>query len=453
MRADARAQDALEVHDAGAWLGGPLAVDDLAVAATATALLAAAELAQARGAARPTVWLSAEHVALSFTSERHALVGGRPAGAGFAPLSRLVRCLHGGWARTHANYPHHAAALERALAIDLAGRPDAVAALEHAAGRLGAVTLEDAVFAAGGCATALRSVDEWAGHPAGRAAAGAPLVAWQEGLATRCPRPLGHCARASRPAEGVRVLDLTRVIAGPVAGRTLAALGAEVLRVDPPSLPELPQQHLDTGAGKRTAVLDLADSPTREALLADADVVLMGYRPGALARLGLREEELAERHPHLVQVSLSAWGADGPWAQRRGFDSLVQVACGIAALCADADGAPGVLPAQALDHATGHLMAGAALRALAGRARGETVSPARLSLAATAAALLRAPRPLQAAGDLTGRADPSRHRVAFGDVALIAPPGMLDGDPLGWRHGPRPLGGDPPAWTPRLGSQ
>lgn len=115
MRADARAQDALEVHDAGAWLGGPLAVDDLAVAATATALLAAGELAQARGAARPTVWLSAEHVALSFTSERHALVGGRPAGAGFAPLSRLVRCLHGGWARTHANYPHHAAGVSQRL--------------------------------------------------------------------------------------------------------------------------------------------------------------------------------------------------------------------------------------------------------------------------------------------------------------------------------------------------
>jgi hypothetical protein len=449
MRADARALDTLEVDQAGPWLGGPLAVDCLAVGATATALLAAADLAEARGARRPTVGLSGEHVALSFTSERHALIDGRPTGAGFAPLSRMVRCRHDGWARTHANYPHHRVALERALAIDLAGTQDAVAALEHAAGQLDAVALEDAVNAAGGCAAALRPPDEWASHPAGRSAALAPLVDWRDDLATRPPRALERCARASRPAEGVRVLDLTRVIAGPVAGRTLAALGADVLRVDRPSLPELAAQHLDTGAGKRSAVLDLENAKAREALLANADVVLMGYRPGALERFGLGDGDLAQRHPHLVQVSLSAWGTDGPWARRRGFDSLVQVACGIATRCAGADGTPGALAAQALDHATGHLMAGAALRALASRARGERIAPARLSLAATAAALLRAPRPPQATSDLTGSADPTRHRVTFGDVALIAPPGTLDGDPLGWTHGPRPLGGDRPEWTAR----
>jgi len=449
MRADERTLDAVEINGADAWLGGPLPVDSLALAAAAAALLAAAELAQARGAGRPTVGLSAEHVALSFTSERHALLRGKPAGAGFAPLSRLLRCQHAGWARTHANYPHHAAALERALAIDLAHERDAVAALEAAAGSLDAVALEDAVIAAGGCAAALRSPEEWAQHPAGRAASAAPLVVWEDRLATDSPRPLSRDARASRPAEGVRVLDLTRVIAGPVAGRTLAALGAEVLRVDPPALAELPGQHLDTGAGKRAAVLDLAAAEHREALLAGADVVLMGYRPGALARFGLRGEDLAERHPHLVQVSLSAWGADGPWARRRGFDSLVQVACGIAALCAAADGTPGVLPAQALDHATGHLMAGAALRALAGRSRGERVAPARLSLARTAAALVHTSRPAEPSTDATGRADPTGHRVAFGDVALIGPPGTLDGAALAWPHGPRPLGGDAPAWIGR----
>src|SRR6185437_12277799 len=112
---------------------------------------------------------------------------------------------------------------------------------------------------------------------------------------------------------------------GPVAGRTLAALGADVLRIDPPGLPELPEAHLDTGPGKRTALLDLADVERREALLAGADVLLTGYRHGALFRFGL------ERHPHLVPVALSAWGTTGPWAGRRGFDSLVQVASGIAA--------------------------------------------------------------------------------------------------------------------------
>jgi crotonobetainyl-CoA:carnitine CoA-transferase CaiB-like acyl-CoA transferase len=416
------------------WFGGPLDVDGLAVRAVRAALDAAAELAEARGLGRPDVTLSAEHVAVSFTSERHTRVRGEPAGAGFAPLSRMLRCAGGGWARTHGNYPHHAEALCRALGI----APDP-AALEAAARERDAVELEDAIVAAGGCAAALRTQDEWAAHPAGAALAGTPLVDWTEapsgeflGLS-----PGNSPLSAARPAEGLRVLDLTRVIAGPVAGRTLAALGAEVLRIDPPGLPEMPEAHLDTGPGKRSALLDLADAERREALFAGADVLLAGYRGGSLDRF------LGERHPHLVRVSLSAWGATGPWASRRGFDSLVQVASGIAAACAAPDGTPGVLPAQALDHGTGHLMAAAALQALAARERGEPVRSARLSLARTAAELLAAPRSSTPART----PDPDRFRVAFGDVELIAPPGALDGVPLAWAHGPRPLGGDPAAWT------
>ena len=437
----------LEVSGRDAWLGGPLAVDELAVGAVAAALLAAADLAEARGAGRPKIALSTEHVALSFRSERHLLRGGASPGPSFAPLSRLVRCAGDGWARTHGNYPHHAAALGRALGIDHRGDPAlAVAALELAAGALDASALEERVVAAGGCAAALRSPEEWAAHPAGRAAAAAPLVASDQRLATRPGPMLTPAETRTRPADGVRVLDLTRVIAGPVAGRTLAALGADVLRVDPPGLPELPAQHLDTGPGKRSAVLDLADARRRELLLAGADVVLVGYRPGALERFGLRSDELAARHPHLVQVRLSAWGAPGPWTERRGFDSLVQVASGIATVSAAADRTPGVLPAQVLDHATGHLMAGAALRGLAQRERGEAFAPAALSLARTAAALLQAPRPTETVTAATGAADPDRHRVVFGDVGLIAPPGELDGVALQWAHGPRPFGEDEPAW-------
>src|SRR4051812_34894768 len=365
---DDAARRGLEVAGRDAWLGGPLAVDTLAVGAVAAALLAAAELAEARGAARPAVALDAGHVALSFRSERYALVGGAPTGAGFAPLSRIVRCADG-WARTHGNYPHHAAALCRALGIE-----PTVAELDAAAARMDAVALEDAVVAAGGCAAALRTAEEWASHPAGQAIADQPLVAQDDALATVAPRPPAPAPDPARPGAGLRVLDLTRVIAGPVAGRTLAALGADVLRVDPPHLPELPEQHIDTGPGKRAAILDLADAQRREALLAGADVLLTGYRPDALARFAMGAGELAARHPHLVQVSLSAWGATGPWARRRGFDSLVQLASGIAATLAAPDGTPGVLPAQALDHATGHLMAAAALRGAAARARGEPVA-------------------------------------------------------------------------------
>ena len=446
---DAAALGGLEVSGRDAWLGGPLAVDDLAVGAAGAALLAAAELAEARGLGRPAATLSAEHVALSFTSERHVRVRGEPAGGGFAPLSRMLRCAGGGWARTHGNYPHHAAALCRALGI--ARDPEA---LEAAALERTALELEEAVVAAGGCAAALRSADEWAAHPAGAAVGRTALVEWVEAPVAPANQPPPRAtpraerallragdeqlhARRNRPAAGLRVLDLTRVIAGPVAGRTLAALGAEVIRIDPPALPELPEAHLDTGPGKRSALLDLADAERREALLAGADVVLTGYPGGSLDRF------LGERHPHLICVSLSAWGATGPWASRRGFDSLVQVASGIAAACAAPDGTPGVLPAQALDHGTGHLMAAAALRGLATRERGEGGRCARLSLARTAAELLAAPR----AAAPARTPDPDRFRVAFGDVELIAPPGALDGTPLRWAHGPRPLGGDEPAWA------
>jgi hypothetical protein len=290
---DAAALSGLEVTDRDAWLGGPLAVDDLAIGAVSAALLGAAELADARGAGRPEVRLSAEHAALSFVSERHALLGGAHLrGGGFAPLSRFLRCAGGGWARTHGNYPHHAAAIGRALGIDVGGDPEAaIAALESAAGTLDAAVLEQRVVDAGGCAAALRTPAQWAAHPAGSAVARAPLVCWEDGLGAESSKPLLPAAGRTRPASGVRVLDLTRVIAGPVAGRTLAALGADVLRVDPPRLPELPAQHLDTGPGKRSAVLDLAETEPREQLLAGADVLLAGYRSDSLERFGISSEE------------------------------------------------------------------------------------------------------------------------------------------------------------------
>jgi len=436
----------LELTSLKPWLGGPLAVDELAVGAVSAGLLAAIELAQARGAEHPTASLSGEHVALSFQSERHARKGGKWAGAGFSALSQFFAC-QSGWVRTHGNYPHHARALARALEVDIDSDADGAAeAVRAVVGRRTPAWVEKAVVAFGGCAAAVRSAEEWRTHPAGEGASHLPLVDWVRDYATRAKRPLPSLPDRVRPATGVRVLDLTRVIAGPVAGRTLAALGAEVLRVDPPHIPELAGQHLDTGAGKRSAFLDLVDTARLDALLADAHVLLTGYRPGSLARFGLDPRDLAARHHGLVQVSLSAWGATGPWAARRGFDSLVQAASGIAVECAAEDGTPGALPAQVLDHASGHLMAAVALRGLAARARGEQVVPARLALSATASALLAVPRPDNQASDATGRADPSVHATTFGDVTLIAPPGALDDTPLRWTHGPHTLGADPPAW-------
>jgi crotonobetainyl-CoA:carnitine CoA-transferase CaiB-like acyl-CoA transferase len=249
--------------------------------------------------------------------------------------------------------------------------------------------------------------------------------------------------------DGLRVLDLTRVIAGPVATRTLASHGADVLRLDSPRLPEDAAGLLETGPGKRHAVVDLASRSGRatgEDLLAAADVVVQGYRPGALDAFGLDPESLAERHPHLAVVRLRAWGKGGPWENRRGFDSLVQAASGIAdALATDGatDGAPGALPAQALDHGSGHLAAAAALRALTRRRAEGGVWHAELSLAQTARWLLDAPG---AEPEPAVAADVARYLVELpspgGPVTVVAPPGS----PV-WRSGLTETAA--PAWLPR----
>ncbi|MFC7013804.1 CoA transferase, partial [Streptomyces viridiviolaceus] len=358
-------------------LPGRLPVRELARACVGACALAAAELAARRaGLARvPGVHVDDGAVATAFTSERHLRIDGREP-VSFAPLSRFWRTADG-WVRTHANYPHHRERLLAAL-----GLPEEPALVEAALAERSALEVEEAVYAAGGLAVALRTPREWAAHEQGVAVSRRPLVE-RERLDSARGRVFAP-APASSPAAGLRVLDLTRVIAGPVATRTLALLGADVLRVDPPGLPELPDQHADTGFGKRSATLDLtADRRTFEELLAAADVVVTGYRPGSLDRWGLSPEALAERRPGLVVAQLSAWGAYGPWGGRRGFDSLVQVATGIAALEGSAQ-RPGALPAQALDHGTGYLLAAAVLRALTEQSQEGGSRCVRLSLARTA---------------------------------------------------------------------
>ncbi|MFD8145258.1 CoA transferase, partial [Streptomyces sp. NPDC059708] len=270
---------------------------------------------------------------------------------------------------------------------------------------------------------------------------------------TGAPRALGRggggAARAPAAggagpaAAGVRVLDLTRVIAGPVATRTLGVLGADVLRIDAPGLAEADDAYADTGFGKRSALVDLARPEGRavlEGLLDGADVVVTGYRPGALERFGLGGEQLLERRPGLVVAELCAWGWRGPWAGRRGFDSLVQAGYGIAARCAGPDGAPGVLPAQALDHGTGYLMAAGVLRALAGGTGGLL----RFSLAGTASWLVR-DVPGAGAGVPGYEAGPWLREAASGYGAL-----RHAASPLGeWGRGPSRWGSDAAVWLGR----
>jgi crotonobetainyl-CoA:carnitine CoA-transferase CaiB-like acyl-CoA transferase len=405
-----------------AALDSPLAVAECAVAAVTACLSAAADLTHARTGRGPDVEVDTGHVAAAVRSEtwlRDPL--GHPV-ASFAPLSRLWPAADG-WTRTHGNYPWHRSALLAALGVS---KDDEVG---PAIAEREALEVERAVYAAGGLAVAARTRDQW---PTTQT----PLVEW-----STVDGPTRELTEAGPlPAEGIRVLDLTRVIAGPVGTRMLGAFGADVLRVDPPERPEPPWQAVEGVLGKRSTNFDAGTADGLERLhdlLDNADVLVTGYRPGALRRLGLDPDQMAQRHPGTIVVTLSAWGTTGEWGQRRGFDSLVQIATGIG-WAVSADGQkPGVLPCQLLDHATGYLVAASTLAALARRARTGATSHVRLSLARTAQWLLDQPAPQS----VPRTTDAQPYRVEFGNGWTgISPPGRIDGRALSWPHLPPAYG-------------
>jgi hypothetical protein len=311
------------------------------------------------------------------------------------------------------------------------------------------------VVASGGCAAAMRSMDEWASHPQGKSVGAEPLVSRE----AHSGGSAGAGIDPTRPLAGVRVLDLTRVLAGPVATRVLAGFGAEVLRIDPPFWHE-PAIEPEMTLGKRCARLDLRDDAARtrlRGLLAEADVLVHGYRPGALEGLGLGEMERRRLRPGLVDVSLDAYGWTGPWAGRRGFDSLVQMSAGIAEAGMGRFGrdVPTPLPVQALDHATGYILAAAAVRGLTERLRSGAGLAARASLARTAALLTSAP----AAGggpELNGPeqddVDPAIERTSWGPAHRLRPPLLVGEAAMRWDRAAGPLGCAEPSWTSGPGS-
>jgi hypothetical protein len=350
-----------------------------------------------------------------------------------------------GWIRLHTNAPHHRAAALRALGV--AEDRDAVAA---AVRTWDPDELESAVVAEGGAAARLRSPGAWARHPQGAAVALEPLVAIEVTDAAPAEPGLWRPVLA-RPLAGLRVLDLTRVLAGPVATRLLAGLGADVLRIDPLDWSE-PGVELEVTLGKRLARLDLRDAAgmtTLRELLAGADVLVHGYRGDALERLGLGAAERRRLRPGLVDVSHVAYGWTGPWRLRRGFDSLVQMSSGIAWPGLDADAAPTPLPVQALDQATGYLEAAAALRGLARRVRDGRGSVSRLSLARTAAELqAHAGEEREPLGDAAAPWATIPVETGWGPARMAAPPLSVGEAVLRWVRGPRPLGSDEPGWAP-----
>ncbi|WP_432870930.1 CoA transferase [Microbispora rosea] len=395
----------------------------------------------------PDVTIDVRHAAVAFQSERHFRTDGKAMDV-WAELSGDYRTSDG-WVRLHCNFDHHRDAAVRALGLPPgSGKEDVGRAC---AGRT-AVEIEDAVIREGGCAAAMRSRAEWLAHPQARALAGLPLV----GVSRLSGRGgvlgdlgTGLPAGIERPLGGVRVLDLTRVIAGPVAARALAAYGADVLRVGAAHLPEVPGLVVETAFGKRSCHIDLRSEADRlRELVRQADVVIQAYRPGALRARGFGPDDLAALRPGIVCVDISAYGARGPWASRRGFDSLVQMACGIAH--ENGDGLrPSPLPAQALDHGTGYLAAFGAVAALLRRAAEGGSWHVEASLARTAAWLddlgridgAGAPQP--PVEDLLATMD-----SPFGTLTYVTPPGAIDGTRPRWTSPPPRQGEHPAAWAP-----
>lgn len=389
------------------WWRCPLDVESLAVPAVEAAADEAARLSDERGRGR-RIETTAELVRAAFGALDHLRIGA-PSATVWAPQSGFVRT-RDGFVRTHANYPHHAEAIRQATGAG--DRPT----LDDVASSWRADDLEAAITSAGGVAAVVRTEDEWHQHPHHLETAG---DAWLDVERTE--------SRAMPPAEalpldGIRVLDLTRVLAGPSCSQLLACLGADVLRIDGPRHPELIDQHLATGMGKRSAIADLNErSADVRALARDADVVLVGYRPGSLDRFGLAPDELAAEHPSLIVGSLSAWGEAGPWGDRLGFDSIVQAATGISMLCADADGNPGALPVQALDYATGAHLAGRVMGLLADGSGGII----RASLLGAARALLDRERVLHPSDDPLG-VPTANVSSPHGELLAVPPPLLVD---------------------------
>lgn len=417
-----------------------LAWDSVAVASLALNLAGPWDLVSGL----PRVVLDPDRIRTAFTSERHFRLNDLEVNA-WAPLSGFWE-VKDGWVRVHANYPHHERRLRELLSLPEHAPPPAV---EQEFRRWGATELEKAADAVGALAFAVRTASQWTVHPQ----AGVPPSTWIDVARTGEAEPLRRRSAPTpqRPLRGVRILDMTRVIAGPVAGRTLALAGADVLRVDSPRLPEPLWQHLDTGHNKRWVCLDLLDGHDRatfDELADEADMLLLGYAPAALHRLGLDRESVAMRFPGLLTGYVRAWAPPGPWAQRRGFDSLVQAASGIAMRESEDGRIPGVMPAQALDHSTGYLLAAAMVTLWrCGLAEGGSWS-ASMSLQRCAEVLLEVSDVGLAKGatEASVRAATNEFDTAAGRVKTAAAAVSLGGGLVDFEFGAGPMGRNEAVW-------
>ncbi|OLF52744.1 CoA transferase [Pseudomonas chlororaphis] len=423
-------------------LPSAFAVTELASASIAAAGQATAELLLGQTGRLPALCVDRRLASFWFATSL------RPLGWSVPPLWDPVAgdyATRDGWIRLHTNAPHHRQAAEQVLG-PVADRP----AMAARVAQWHSGELEQAVVAAGGCAAEMRSWGDWQAHPQGQAVNAEPLVHFTAPANGPVRQWSGTLAQ---PLAGIKVLDLTRVLAGPIASRFLAGLGADVLRIDPPHWNE-PGVVPEVTLGKRCARLNLHDAADRQvfdALLGEADLLLHGYRGDALERLGYGAAERLRLAPGLIDVSLNAYGWSGPWQNRRGFDSLVQMSCGIAEAgqrWQQAD-KPVPLPVQALDHATGYLMAAAALQALNAQLQTGATGSARLSLARTAK-LLTEHSSGAAEEALRGEDQADQgllvEQTPWGPAHRLHVPLQISGTPLQWARPASELGAHRAQW-------
>jgi crotonobetainyl-CoA:carnitine CoA-transferase CaiB-like acyl-CoA transferase len=441
------ALDAVTLTGAEPQLPSSFRVAAAAQTSIAASGLAAAEIWKLRSGQAQEVSVDMRHAVVECRSERYLRVDGQPPPPAWDIIAGVYKTGDGRFVRLHTNFPHHRAAVCRVLSC----KPEREA-VQAALLQWDGEAFETAAYAAGGVVAVMRSYDEWSALPQAKALAELPLVVIEKiGEAAPRPWPAGN-----QPLAGVRVLDLSRVIAGPVAGRTLATHGADVMLVSGPDLPAIPWLVIDTGRGKFSCALDLKSEQGRDAmreLVAGADIFSQGYRPTALASLGFAPEQAAEISPGIVYVSLSAYGHAGPWAERRGFDSLVQTATGFNHAEGQAAGieGPKELPAQMLDHATGYLMAFGAMMAKARQSREGGSWHVRVSLAQTGRWLWSLGRIADGlkADDLRGEAvSPflQESSSGFGPLRAVSHSAVLSKTPAFWTRPAMPLGNHAPQW-------
>ncbi|HTE95777.1 MAG TPA: CoA transferase [Bradyrhizobium sp.] len=447
---DPSALDAVTLTGEEPQLPSSFRVAAAAQASIAAAGLAAAQVWKLRSGQSQEVAVDMRHAVVECRSERYLRVDGKPPPPAWDAIAGIYRTRDQRFVRLHTNFRHHRDAVCRVLNCK-PERDDVQAALMQWDGE----AFETAAYAGGGVVAMMRSHGEWSELPHARALAGSPLVSIEK-IGEAAPRPWPG---GDRPLAGLRVLDPSRVIAGPVAGRTLAVHGADVLLISGPDLPAIPWLTIDTGRGKLTSFVDLKSEQGRHSLrdlLAGADIFSQGYRPQALAALGFSPQDAARISPGIVYVSLSAYGQAGPWAERRGFDSLVQTATGFnhaEGQAAGVDG-PKELPVQMLDHATGYLMAFGVMMAKARQSREGGSWHVRVSLARTGRWLWNLGRVADGfkTEDLKGETvGPFIEEIpsGFGPLRSVRHSAVLSKTPAFWARPAMPLGSHPAEWPMR----